>query len=64
LDVRDEKWQMEVRFDRGAYTIYVFRLDDAGKPFWTRLAANGGPTPDGARLRARKFWRDIVGEAS
>ena len=44
LDVRDDKWQMEVRFEQGSYTIYCFRLDGAG---------SRGCTAAGAEVLAR-----------
>jgi hypothetical protein len=65
LDVRNDHWQMEVKYEKfGAteccYFIYMFALNSDGKPAWTRLAANGGERPAGARLVARKFWGEIA----
>jgi len=63
LWVRDRRWEMTVEFDGSTYWVYAFRLNDEGKPFWTRLAADGGTTPAQARERARNWWKMIQGEA-
>src|SRR5882757_5156574 len=64
LDVRNDWWKMEVVFRAGGYTVYLLAFGSDGKPAWTRLSADGGATPAGARLVARKFWGEIANSPS
>jgi hypothetical protein len=60
LDVLNDCCQMNVRFEEGAYYIYLSARASDGKTSWTRLTAYGGETPEGARVLAWKFWGEIV----
>jgi hypothetical protein len=63
LDVRHDRWQMEVRYygDRDGYYIYMFALNRHRKPAWTLLGDPVCETPAAARLLAREYRREIAG---
>jgi len=60
FDVRNDWWQLEVRFQDRAYYIYLLARDPDGKPTWTRLTAYGGTTPADVRLLALKYWGEMA----
>jgi hypothetical protein len=52
LQVRDRRWEMEIEFNGMTYFVFAYRLNDEFKHDYTRLAGDGGNTPETARERA------------
>ncbi len=56
LQVHGPDREVEIRYSRGRYFVYLFIIEPGGAQ-WTRLAAEE-PTPKAARDLAAEAWRD------